>query len=235
VKVVGFCRVSTEDQRQNTSLESQEKDIKDYCRLHDLELVEVVKDAETGFGDTKNRASFVKAIGYLLRGEASALIVWKLDRYSRSVKDGLELFSYFETRKWDLISVRDQIDTSTPAGRAFFQIALVFAEWERNALVERVNLGLRAKRARGEFAGGSAPYGWQIVKGAIVLHPEESAILERMRRWHKAGETCVAIADRLNKEGIPSKRGKQWSDETVRRAIKGNQATLKSGRVKALT
>jgi site-specific DNA recombinase len=235
IQVIGYCRVSTEYQRENTSLDKQEADIRDFCRLHNLELVNIVADAESGYGPANKRPAFVRAINYLQTGEAQALVVWKLDRYSRNVKEGLELFSYFEKKGYDLISVRDQINTATPAGRAFFQMALVFAEWERNTIVERVKTGLAVKRARGEFAGGSAPYGWRIEDGCIVLHVEEQKRLERMRRWQESDlMSCKAIAEKLNAEGIPSKRGGLWSDETVRRALKQQQKTLKSERVKTL-
>jgi site-specific DNA recombinase len=227
LKVIGFCRVSTEDQRRNTSLPTQEADIRAYCKLHNLELVDVVSDDETGYADPKKvlagkdaRPTFSRVIKALHEGRAEGLIVWKLDRYSRSVADGLNLFAYFEHRGWQLVSVKDEINTATPAGRAFFQMALVFAEWERNTIVERVKRGLAAKRAAGCVGGGSAPYGWDIREGHYVVNDDEQFVLDKMRIWHKKGVPCHRIADRLNSEGVPSKRGALWSDETVRRILK---------------
>ena len=222
MRLVSLIRVSTEDQVANTSLQTQEADIIDYCRIHGHEVVEIPGDQgsqETGY-DLAQRPNFQAALKLLRDGAADGLVVWKLDRYARNALQGLAIFQLFERKGWHLISVRDQIDTSSPMGRAFFQLALVFAELQRNEIVWRVRLGQEAKKAAGGYAGGRPPYGWDAVDGELVENEAEQALIQQMCAWEEEGYDCKHIAAKLNDQGLCTKSGVPWTYQTVRRVVR---------------
>lgn len=231
LRVVALCRVSTEEQKGNTSLSTQEQDIRDYCRIHGHDIVHLIADDETG-ARPDQRHHFRQAMQWLHQGKADGLIVWKLDRYTRNVLQGLAVFCSFERHGWQLISVRDQIDTSTPMGRAFFQIALVFSELQRNDVVWRTKLGQQAKAARGEYAGGTPPFGWDAQEGKLVANISEQAIIRTIKAWHAGGKSYREIAMMLNKQGSRTKRHREWNHEQVRRVL-DNKRTLTQSEITA--
>lgn len=220
LRLVAFCRVSTDGQRDNTSLETQERDIRDYCRMHGHELVEIISVAETAY-DASKRTNFNKVLEVLEQGAADGLIVLKLDRFSRTVAQGIEVLKQFKDKGWELICVKDQIDTSSALGKAFFQLALVFSELERDQFMERSRAGWEAKKATGAYASGQPPYGWRAERGQLVRDEQEQAVIRVVAQWNEAGHSLNSIARQLNAQGILTKNGKQWGPQQVKSVIAG--------------
>lgn len=130
---IGYIRVSTND--QNTDLQRE--------ALVRAECEQIFDDKISG---TKaNRPGLKRALKYLQAGDT--LVVWKLDRLGRSVKDLVSLISELQARGAHFQSLTDSIDTSTPMGRFFFHIMSALAEMERELIVERTNAGLAYARA----------------------------------------------------------------------------------------
>src|SRR5207253_11046790 len=117
-KAVGYIRVSTDKQAEHgVSLEAQQAKLTQYAALYDIELVEVIVDAGVS-AKTLDRPGLQRALGMLRKGQASALLVAKLDRLTRSVKDlGTLVEGYFSSDKSTLLSVGDNSDTRTDAVR----------------------------------------------------------------------------------------------------------------------
>ncbi|MBA0177933.1 recombinase family protein [Pectobacterium carotovorum] len=137
--LIGYARVSTTD--QNTELQKKAL-IRAECEL-------IFED--TASGKNAQRSGLKKAIRRLRRGDT--LMVWKLDRLGRSVRDLIELVSALQAKGIHFRSLTDSIDTSTPAGRFFFHVMSALAEMERELIIERTRAGLDAARLQGRIGG----------------------------------------------------------------------------------
>ncbi|MCA9781272.1 MAG: recombinase family protein [Candidatus Eremiobacteraeota bacterium] len=223
MKVIGYVRVSTEDQAAHgVSLDAQRTKLEQYAALFDHELVDVVIDAGASAKSLK-REGLSSALARLDAGEAEGLLVAKLDRLTRSVKDlGSLLDDYFRAR-FSLLSVADQIDTSTAAGRLVLNVLASVSEWEREAIGERTSAALQHKIANGEHVGAPA-LGFDVVAGELKKNDSESATVERIRELAAEGLTLRDIAATLTAEGHTTKRGGQWHPQTVSRVLKRLEA-----------
>jgi site-specific DNA recombinase len=137
-RVVAYVRVSTEQQaEQGLSLDAQQAKLTAYALLYDLDLVAVEVDAGVS-AKTLQRPALQRALGALKAGQAKALLVVKLDRLTRSVKDlGVLVETYFLAGTWSLMSVSEQIDTRTAAGRMALNTLAAVSQWEPEAIGER--------------------------------------------------------------------------------------------------
>jgi DNA invertase Pin-like site-specific DNA recombinase len=162
-KAVGYIRVSTDSQAEHgVSLEAQKAKIEAYAALYELTLVDIVVDAGVS-AKTLDRPGLTRALAMLRKGEASALLVAKLDRLTRSVKDlGTLVEDYFASDKITLLSVADAIDTRTAAGRLVLNVLGSVAQWERETIGERTSEAMAHKREQGQRTSLHAPYGFQI-------------------------------------------------------------------------
>jgi DNA invertase Pin-like site-specific DNA recombinase len=231
VKVIGYVRVSTEEQAdKGVSLDAQEAKVRAYAALHDLDLVDVVVDAG-GSAKSLKRPGLQRALGMLKTGQAAGLVVAKLDRLSRSVRDWNNLIDgYFgESAGKTLMSVADSIDTRTAAGRLVLNVLMSVAQWEREAIGERTRDALRHKQARGERTG-AVPFGYVLDAAdgrrsrggrpvALVEDPHEQEAIRLMVEFRDSGLSCRAIAAELNLQGIKTKGNGRWHETTVRRVL----------------
>ncbi len=136
---IGYARVSTRD--QNLDLQT--------AALTAIGCERIYKEAMSG--TRRDRPELNRALEHLRAGDT--LVVWKLDRLGRSVKDLVELVGDLEKRGVHFQSTTDSIDTSTPAGRFFFHVMASLAQMERELLVERTQAGLEAARAQNRLGG----------------------------------------------------------------------------------
>lgn len=136
---IGYARVSTVKQDLSLQLDA----LKEYgC--------ETIYE-ETGSGAKNDRPELVNVLKALRAGDT--LVVWKLDRLSRSIKDLINIVNDLNDRDIQFISITDNIETSTPSGKLIFHIFSALAEFERNIIRERTTAGLKAARARGRKGG----------------------------------------------------------------------------------
>lgn len=218
MKVIGYIRVSTTEQEQSgLGLEAQKEKIVAYCGLYDLELVDIVQDAVSG-KSLKGRDSLALALAMLARGEADGLIVAKLDRLTRSVKDlGLLIEKHFS--KFSLFVVTEQVDTRTASGRLVLNLLTSVAQWERETIGERTAAALGVKRSRGEKTGGKIPFGYDLADGKLIENRQEQAVIKMIHDLRGQGFGYLKIANTLNDEGFTTKEGKQWHPMTVKQTI----------------
>ncbi|SXD14019.1 recombinase family protein [Klebsiella quasipneumoniae] len=165
--LIGYARVSTGD--QNLDLQRN--------ALIRAECEQIFED--TASGKNSRRPGLRRAMRRLKPGDS--LVVWKLDRLGRSVRDLITLVSELQARGVNFRSLTDSIDTSTPAGRFFFHVMSALAEMERELIVERTRAGLAAAREQGR------------VGGRRRVMTEE--VVERCRRMLENGATRHQIAD----------------------------------------
>jgi site-specific DNA recombinase len=224
-RVVGYVRVSTEHQADGgVSLEAQRAKLAAYALAMDLELVAIEEDAGLS-AKTLARPALQRALAMLDAGTAEGLLVAKLDRLTRSVRDLGDLVERYFSSRYSLLSVADSIDTRSAAGRLVLNVLASVAQWEREATGERTRDALAHLKASGVQLGGEA-LGWERgdetdANGRrIVRHVEaDAATIERACALRAEGLTLRGIAERLTAEGRRTKRGGKWAAETVRRVL----------------
>lgn len=220
---IGYCRVSTDEQAENGhGLDAQEARVRAYARAIGWELMDVIKD--DGYsGASMNRPGLQQLLGMVRTGQVAGVVVAKLDRVSRSLRDMLNLYAEcFEASNTALVSVTEQFDTSTPAGRLFFQLVGSFAEFERNVITERTSGGRKSKAAKGGYAGGGAPIGYRAVRGSkvLTLDAEKVATVRRVFELDAQDLSCRQIALALNQEGHRTAKGTEFTHVQVSRILK---------------
>ena len=205
MRVVGYVRVSTEEQGlSGAGLQAQRAAIVAECERRGWTLVEIAQDVGRSGKDLK-RPGIRAALDMLAAGDASALVVAKLDRLSRSMLDFARIMATAQKQSWALVALDVQVDTTSPSGEAMAHMLATFAQFERRLISERTKQALAQKRAGGVRLG--AP-------------PEiDPSIAHRIRKERKAGKTLREIAERLNEERIPTARGGRWHASTLHRVL----------------
>lgn len=215
MKVIGYVRVSSDEQaKEGHSLGAQRAKLEQYASLYDLEIVEIVEDAGVS-AKSIDRPGLARVLGALSDGRAQGVLIAKLDRLTRSVKDlGSLLEKYFE-QKFSLLSVADQIDTGTAGGRLVLNVLTSVAQWERETGAERTAAALQHLKSQGYHVGAPG-FGSKMVEKRLVEVDEELAIIDRIIAERHEGGTWRSIADALNRDQVPTKRGGAWQPTTAR-------------------
>ena len=224
MRVVGYVRVSTEDQaREGVSIDAQRDKVAKMADARDLELVDVVADAGVS-AKTLDRPGLTRVLAMLDSGEAEGLVVFKLDRLTRDLGDWSHLIDrYFgEKAGRSLVSVSESIDTRTAGGRLVLNIMMTVAQWERETVVERTRSAMTFKKGRGERVSRHIPYGRRLAPDGKTLEPDpaETALAAEVRRWRDQGMALRAIAAELSGRQVPTKNGGPWTFSAVRSLLK---------------
>ena len=224
VRAVAYLRVSTDDQaREGYSLDAQRACIRAYCAAKGYELIREFED--DGFsGRTMKRPAFLEMMQAIRDGlpdgrRIGAVVVAKFDRLNRNLYDFLATQQEMQRHGVNFASVGETIDTQGPFGRFFVQVIAAFAELESGIIAERVRIRMREKAVQGGFNGMSAPFGYDIGEGGLVVNEGEAAVIRRIWRWRGRGKSLAWIADRLERERVPTKRGGRWSTRQVFRIV----------------
>jgi site-specific DNA recombinase len=219
-RTVAYVRVSTDKQAdKGVSLDAQREKVEAYAKLYDLELVEVIVDAGES-AKSLDRPGLQKALGMLRSGEVEALLVAKLDRLTRSVRDLCDLVDrYFRDGKRSLLSVGEQVDTRSANGRMVLNLLTTIGQWEREAIGERTSTAMRHKAAQGEFTGGEARFGFRLAEDGAHLAPvpAEQAVVAEARTLRAAGLSLRATAEALWEKGLGSRNGRPFAPVQISR------------------
>lgn len=216
-KAIGYIRVSTQEQATSGySLDAQKAKLEAYAALYDIELVDIVVDAGVSAKSLK-REGLQRVLTTLDNGGADAVLIFKLDRLTRSVKDWNVLIEKYFTNK-ALLSVSDQIDTRTAAGRLCLNVLMSVAQWERETIGERTSTALQYKKSQGQHIG-SVPYGYEAIDKTLAVVESEAAAISLIQEMREQGAKLQAIADELNSQGIATKRGGKWYATSVKNIL----------------
>jgi len=221
-RTVAYLRVSTDKQAEHgVSLDAQRAKVEAYAGLYDLELVAVEVDAGASAKSLSHRPSLDRALAMLEAGEADALLVVRLDRLTRSVRDLGELVDRFQAGGWALLSVGEQVDTRTAGGRLVLNVLASVSQWEREAIGERTSVALQHKQARGEFTGGEAPYGWSVAADGVNLeaHDGEQEVIRGALELRAAGLSLRKVGAELEALGFLARGGRRWHPQTVKNLL----------------
>lgn len=194
MNVFCYVRVSTENQLENYSIEEQTKRLEAYCLAKGWTVLKVYTDGGFSGGNT-NRPALQMMLHDLRSSIAQAVVVYKLDRLSRSQKDTLTLIEdEFLANHVDFISVNENFDTSTPFGRAMIGILSVFAQLEKDQIVERFTMGRIGRSKAGYFhGGGNSPRGYKYIDGKLIIDEYEAAQVREIYQRFLNGESINSI------------------------------------------
>jgi site-specific DNA recombinase len=206
-----YARIS-KDSEKSLSIDDQLKRIAAFMVAKDLKVDEAFIDRGAS-GRTLKRPEIQRLLAKLQKGDT--LIVYKLDRLTRSIRDLGELLE----RKFDLISVAETLDTSSAAGRMVVSLLGVFAQWERETISERTVHALSYRReAKRRY--GATPYGWKLAKGQLVINDLERPALNMIRVLEHRGVRVAEIVRQLESQFPSAARGARWYPATVRSILK---------------
>lgn len=166
--LIGYARVSTRDQTVATQLDALRKE--DCARIFQ----------ETVSGANRERPQLAAALDYMREGDT--LVVWKLDRLARSMKQLIETVEGLEKRGIGFRSLTETIDTTTPGGKLVFHVFAGLAEFERSLIRERTRAGLDAARARGKKGGRPPKLNADDLKAAKALLADPEINVEEVAR-----------------------------------------------------
>jgi len=201
-KVIGYLRVSTEEQAvSGLGLGDQRAVIAAEASRRDWADVEFLSD-EGYSAKNLSRPSIATALDMLRKGQASVLVVSKLDRLSRSLLDFATLVDRARREGWELVVLDLAIDTTVPSG----QLMAAFAEYERQLIGARTSAALQQLKAQGKRLGRPRTLPAEVTARIVASRAE--------------GETLAAIADALNADGVPTARGgARWYPSTVKAVL----------------
>ena len=179
-------------------------------------------------GKNTNRPAFQQMMADVEQGLIQKIIVYRLDRFSRSIADFGRLWEILKKHNVEFVSINETFDTSTPMGRAMLNIIMVFAQLERETTAERVRDNYYQRARLGSWPGGPAPYGFSIGKlpgpgGKLVpglIPNEQAAVVERIfQNYAQPQATLGSVARGLNAEGIPAPKRATWDNVTLSRIL----------------
>ena len=214
-----YARQSIE-KRDSISVESQ----LEYCR-YETRGEACIEYTDKGFsGKDTNRPGFEKMMNDIRTGKIKRVIVYKLDRISRSILDFAGMMEMFQKYHVEFVSSTEKFDTSTPIGRAMLNICIVFAQLERETIQKRVTDAYYARCKHGFYMGGRIPYGYRLTNTVIdnvrtsmyEEVPEESEQLKLIYSLYADTEYSLGdIVRYLNEHRIKNLRGANWNTARI--------------------
>ena len=215
-KAIGYVRVSTKEQEKSgLSLELQDREIRKYCKWIKVELMEVAIDAGES-GKDLNREGIKRVIDVCANKEVGHVVVYRLDRLTRRSRDLMILVEeVFLENKIEFHCIVERIDTTTAIGKCMMSVAGAFSQMERELIGERISDALQQKKVRGEPVG-SPPLGYEAVNGKYFRkRKDELQTIKYIKSLKRVGKSLNWIARTLNDQGIPTKRGGDWTAATI--------------------
>lgn len=179
-KAAIYARVSTEEQaKQGFSLAAQEDALKNYAQALGYEIFKIYKDEGKSAKDIKHRPALQELLKAAQEKKFDAIFVYKLDRFSRSLKDLILTIEKLKNLGIDFISLQDKIETASASGKLMFHIISAFAEFERDIISERTRFGMTEKAKEGKVVT-KAPFGYKIVNGKLEKDPNKAEQLKQI-------------------------------------------------------
>lgn len=240
-----YIRVSTMNQVDRDSLSTQESRLKAYCEAHDIKVYEVYKDAGFSAKDT-NRPAIKKLFKDIESGKIDTVLVTKLDRITRSLRDLVKLVDFFAEKSVKFISITQNIDSSGPFGRFMRDLLGLIAQLEREMTAERVSEDMHYRATQGKWNGGVIPFGYttqqrinkELTKSGIdeyisiskaakicpeqkklYIDEEESIIVKDIFNTYIETRSLRATTHHLNSKGIKTRNNTTWASSSIRRII----------------
>ncbi|HOR86144.1 MAG TPA: recombinase family protein [Bacillota bacterium] len=214
-KVAIYIRVSTEEQAiEGQSAQAQEGILKQYCSAYNMEIYDVYTDLGISGKSLKDREGLKRLIEDCSKKKFDLVLVWKISRLSRNLKDLLYVIDILESNNVYFASCSEKFDTATPVGRMTLQLLGSIAEFERNTIIENVRLGLAEFARKGGKA--SSVLGYDNIEKKLSINKKEADIVRLVFSLYiDNGLNYSAIASHLNNIGCKTKRGSKYRSSSI--------------------
>ncbi len=222
IRVALLTRISTDEVNQPYSLEAQATRLDQFVASQPSMRI-THRFTDQASGATLERPGLQQALDLARAGAFDVLLVYRIDRLSRSIVGLMTVVEQLEQAGVALKSATEPIDTQGPVGRMLLQLLGIFAEFERSMLIDRITAGFERKAARGEWLGGRGPYGYDLDKNTktLVVNHDEAAVVQAVfAKYVTERHGGIAIANWLSDTGRRTKYGGLWSGQTVLRVLR---------------
>lgn len=217
-RACAYIRVSKE-REDGISPEQQREKAELQARLLNLDLIHIYQDIDIS-GRNDRRPAFQEMIRDVKAGKYEVCMVYKLDRFCRNVKDFHYYVEILEAHGCSLVSISQNIDTSTPVGRLLRNILADFAQFESEMIAERVKDNKVAAARKGRWNGGHIPFGYIVRDKKFEVNPDEEVVVKHIYSLRGKGWGFLKIAKDLTARGVKprygTRRGFHWSEDSVR-------------------
>lgn len=217
-RAIGYVRVSTDKQLDNTSIEKQKEEIKKYCRNNQITLVKIYNEGAYSAKNMKDRKEFKKMYQHALDKEENIdyVVVFKSDRISRDNLEALYIYKRITEANKHLICIADNIDTRDTNAKLLYQIMSLVAELEKDMIKFRTRTGMEKNFEKGNFNGGKV-YGYNTENKELKLNEQEAKVVRYIFEKYAIDQWGYRkIASNLNEQGIKTKNGKLWAITAVK-------------------
>lgn len=217
-----YIRVSTHHQIDKDSLPFQRRELTNYAKyVLNCEDYTIFEDAGYSAKNT-DRPAYQDMMSRIRAGEFTHLLVWKLDRISRNLRDFTGMWDELKEYGVTFVSKMEQFDTSSAMGEAMLRIILVFAELERKLTAERVMSIMLSRAKKGEWNGSPVAigYDWDYEKKQVKVNDEEAAIVQKVFDLYEKLGSSKLVANWLEKHGVKTKRGGEWISSSVIKVLR---------------
>jgi len=218
-KIVSYLRCSTSYQLEGHSIDNQRLKIRQYCDLHNLDLIEEIVD-EGVSGKTSKRDGYIKLMQMVENKSCDGVVVYSLSRFSRNTMDTLSSIESMNKKGITFHSLSESIDTSSPNGRFFLTILSSLSQLEREITSQRVTDVLKGLKSTNKPYSNDL-YGYDKLNGNLVKNEPEQKMIRKILKMNKLGYSHTEIAKLLNDKGYRTKRGgKKFYYSTVEYIVK---------------
>jgi DNA invertase Pin-like site-specific DNA recombinase len=208
-----YSRVSTDMQAEKefSSCEAPEEKIKSFIASQNNWQVFKVYSEPGYSGVNTNRPALPELLQDLKKEKIDIVLVYKIDRLTRSPKDFYQLIEFFEQSKIDFISITERFDTSTAASRLLRNIMLTFAQFERELTSERTKDKMLEKAKKEMWNGGTPPFGYKRENTKLILCPEEAKEIKSIFEKYLETKSLAKVYQFLKENNIKNRSGKNFS------------------------
>lgn len=222
IRTCAYCRVSTDNEDQKTSYDSQRIHYKNMIEENpDYEFVGIYADEGITGTQTKKREQFNRMMSDALNGKIDLILAKSISRFARNTVDTLNCVRLLREHNVDVYFEKENIHTLGLSNELFLTLYSAFAQAESESISENVKAGVRMKMKRGELVGKYAPFGYLYDKEKDIIYPDESKkdIVTYIFEEYSKGVGFRTIALNLNSLEIPSPSNLKWCHASVRRII----------------
>jgi site-specific DNA recombinase len=211
-----YARTSSQSQQFGYSLDEQVRQCLERCKMLDWQPTFIFRDSVESGKDTQ-RPAFQSMMDKAETGLFNVILIWALDRFSRSLHHAVRLEADLRQMDVALHSITEQIDTTTPSGRFNFQNIASAAEFEREHIKQRAKMGQRALALQGKWPNDTPPLGYKLTEeGRLTIDGTESGIVLQIFNRYIEVESMPVVASELNEESVTTKKGNEWTARKIR-------------------
>ena len=229
MKLVGYARVSTDNQKDEGTITIQHSALAGYAKQHGHTLLQVFSDeAVSGAKDLAHRPALATLFDFLdAHPDTDGVLIYKLDRLARDLYVQEHIIRKLQEKDFRLLSIKEpDLDSKDPMRKAFRQFSGIVSELERAFIAMRLQDGRMKKARAGGYAGGGRAIGYRrnveldslgkVTRKDLRIDEDAAATVQRIFDMHAQGGTLNGIARTLNRENVPTARGGKWYARTVK-------------------